>query len=50
MPCSFASVSEPFDTSTPSGKLLLTLVAGFAEFERDVLRERAVWPQLGSVA
>jgi DNA invertase Pin-like site-specific DNA recombinase len=36
----FASVTEPFDTSTPSGRLLFGMVATFAEFERDVLRER----------
>jgi len=36
----FCSVSEPFDTSTPSGRLLLHLVAAFAEFERNVLVER----------
>lgn len=36
----FASCSEPFDTSVPSGRLLLSMVASFAEFERDILRER----------
>jgi putative DNA-invertase from lambdoid prophage Rac len=29
-----------FDLSTPSGKLLRTLMAGLAEFERDLIRER----------
>lgn len=36
----FVSVTEPFDTTTPSGRLLLQIVAAFAEFERNVLRER----------
>ena len=29
-----------FDLATPSGKLLRTLMAGLAEFERDLIRER----------
>lgn len=36
----FVSVTEPFDTTTPSGRLLLQLVGAFAEFERQVLIER----------
>lgn len=36
----FVSVREPFDTTTPTGKLMLHLVAAFAEFERAVLVER----------
>jgi DNA invertase Pin-like site-specific DNA recombinase len=36
----FCSVCEPFDTSTPSGRLLLHLVSAFSEFERNVLIER----------
>jgi DNA invertase Pin-like site-specific DNA recombinase len=36
----FASVTEPFDTSTPSGKLLLHMVSAMAEFERSILIER----------
>ena len=36
----FVSVTEPFDTTTSSGRLLLQLVGAFAEFEREVLRER----------
>lgn len=36
----FVSVTEPFDTTTPQGQLLLHMVAAFAEFERGVLRER----------
>lgn len=40
MKVGFASVTEPFDTSTPSGKLLLHLVSAMAEFERSILIER----------
>ncbi len=36
----FVSAREPLDTTTPSGKLMLHLVAAFAEFERSVLIER----------
>lgn len=38
----FVSVTEPFDTSTPTGKLMLHLVAAFAQFERDVLIARTI--------
>ena len=34
------SSKENFDTSTPTGKLLLTLVGGIAEFERDIMLQR----------
>lgn len=34
------SAKESFDTSTATGKLMLTLCGAFAEFERDVMLER----------
>ncbi|MFW5739322.1 MAG: recombinase family protein [Myxococcota bacterium] len=34
------SVTEPFDTTTPQGRLLLHLVSAFSEFERQVLIDR----------
>jgi DNA invertase Pin-like site-specific DNA recombinase len=37
---SFISTTEPFDTSTPSGKLLLHIVSAMAEFERGLLIQR----------
>lgn len=38
---SFCSLSEPWaDTASPSGKMILTVFAGIAEFERDLIRER----------
>jgi len=40
MGISFVSVTEPFDGTTPQGKLLIHLVSAFSEFERQVLIER----------
>jgi DNA invertase Pin-like site-specific DNA recombinase len=34
------SVNEQFDFSTPTGKLFLTMLSGFAEYEREVIKER----------
>jgi DNA invertase Pin-like site-specific DNA recombinase len=36
----FVSCTEPFDTSTPSGELMLHLVSAFAQFERQVIVAR----------
>lgn len=37
----FQSLSEPWaDTTSPSGKLIMTFFAGMAEFERDLIRDR----------
>ena len=35
-----ASGKESIDTSTPTGKLMLTFLAGIAEFEREMIKER----------
>jgi putative DNA-invertase from lambdoid prophage Rac len=35
-----AQTGLSFDLSTPSGKLMRTIMAGLAEFERDLIRER----------
>jgi len=38
---SFCSLSEPWaDTTSPSGRMIITVFAGIAEFERDLIRER----------
>jgi DNA invertase Pin-like site-specific DNA recombinase len=38
---SFCSLSEPWaDTSSHTGKMIMTVFAGIAEFERDLIRER----------
>jgi site-specific DNA recombinase len=36
------SLTEEFDTATASGRLMLTLLSGFAAHERDVIRERSL--------
>src|SRR4030095_7972120 len=37
----FTSLSEPWaDTTSPAGKMIMTVFAGMAEVERDLLRER----------
>lgn len=36
----FVSLKDAVDTSTPTGRLLRTILAGFAEYEREVISER----------
>ncbi|HUE03164.1 MAG TPA: recombinase family protein [Bryobacteraceae bacterium] len=36
------SLTEEFDTATASGRLMLTLLSGFAAHEREVIRERSL--------
>jgi DNA invertase Pin-like site-specific DNA recombinase len=37
----FLSLSEPWaDTTSPAGKMIMTVLAGIGEFERDLIRER----------
>jgi DNA invertase Pin-like site-specific DNA recombinase len=38
----FVSYKENIDTSTPTGKILFTMISAFAEFEREILRERVI--------
>ena len=55
-----AQTGLSFDLSTASGKLMRTMMAGLAEFERDLIRERvsqvspppgpAAWRSAGNLA
>jgi DNA invertase Pin-like site-specific DNA recombinase len=38
----FVSVTEPFDSTTPQGRLLMHIVSAMGEFERDLIRERTM--------
>jgi site-specific DNA recombinase len=35
------SMTEVFDTGTSTGRLMLTMLSGFASHEREVIRERS---------
>jgi DNA invertase Pin-like site-specific DNA recombinase len=39
--CLFKSLAEPWaDTTTPGGRLMLTVLGGLAEFERELIKAR----------
>ncbi|MBT8224108.1 MAG: recombinase family protein [Dactylosporangium sp.] len=38
----FCSATEPFDTSTPIGRMLIQLLGVFAEFERETIIDRVI--------
>lgn len=40
MDVDFVSTKEQIDTTTPQGKLFFTISAAFAEFERDMIKQR----------
>ena len=39
---SFQSLTEPIDTSTPAGRMMMHMLGAFAEFERSIIRERSM--------
>lgn len=48
---SFRSLSEPWaDTTTHAGKMIMTVFAGIAEFERDLIRERTGFGRVAAKA
>lgn len=36
----FKSITESIDTTTPAGRMMMHMVGSFAEFEREMIRER----------
>jgi DNA invertase Pin-like site-specific DNA recombinase len=36
----FKSLTEAIDTTTPTGRMMMQMVGSFAEFEREMIRER----------
>lgn len=36
----FVSLTDGFDMTSPQGRLMFTMLSGFAEFERELIRER----------
>lgn len=40
--CAFRSITESIDTASPVGRLMLNILGSFAEFERGIIRERAI--------
>lgn len=38
----FRSLTEAIDTTTPAGRMMMQIVGSFAEFEREMLRERTL--------
>ncbi|GGR34575.1 recombinase family protein [Deinococcus ruber] len=36
----FRSLTEAIDTTTPAGRMMMQMVGAFAEFEREIIRER----------
>lgn len=48
---SFCSLSEPWaDTTSHAGKMIMTVFAGIAEFERDLIRDRTSAGRLAAVS
>ena len=45
---SFKSLTEPIDTGTPAGRMMMHLLGAFAEFERSMIRERSMAGQFAA--
>lgn len=46
----FRSLTEPFDTGSLSGKLMMQMLGAFAEFERGMIRERCAAGRAAALA
>lgn len=46
--CSFRSLTEPIDTTSPLGEFLLQVLGAVAQFERALIRERSIAGQLAA--
>lgn len=46
---SFQSLTEPIDTSTPAGRMMMHMLGAFAEFERSIIRDRSMAGQRAAV-
>jgi DNA invertase Pin-like site-specific DNA recombinase len=44
------SLTEPIDTTTPAGRMMMQLLGCFAEFERSMIRERSIAGQRAAMA
>jgi DNA invertase Pin-like site-specific DNA recombinase len=47
--CGFRSLTEPIDTVSPAGRLMLNILGSVAEFERSLIRERSIAGQLAAI-
>ncbi|MDR3451936.1 MAG: recombinase family protein [Rhodoferax sp.] len=48
--CGFRSLTEPIDTATPAGMLMLQMLGAVAQFERSLIRERSMAGQCAAKA
>lgn len=45
----FQSLTEPVDTSTSAGRMMMHMLGAFAEFERGIIRERSIAGQTAAM-
>jgi DNA invertase Pin-like site-specific DNA recombinase len=48
--CGIRSLSEPIDTETPAGRLMIHMLGAVAQFERSLIRERCMAGQRAAMA
>ena len=46
---SFRSITEPIDTATLAGRMMMQMLGAFAEFERGMIRERSIAGQQAAI-